>query len=62
MFPKNVSQRSYTAHQNYVGHKKHVVVTKKSYVTPQKETHIDWIYLMLHRKEIHVDQKSSCCI
>ena len=38
---KNISQRSYVAHQNYGSHKRICCGNKKKYVTPKKETHSD---------------------
>ena len=40
-----------------MSHKKHVVATKKSYLTPKRDTHVDKIYLVLHRKGIQFDKK-----
>ena len=36
---KNISYKSWVAHQNYVDHKKYVLET--NYVTLKKETHVD---------------------
>ena len=38
---KNVSHRSYVAHQNYVSHKRICCGNKKNCVTPKKEGHVD---------------------
>ena len=43
-----------------MSHKKYVVATKKSYLTPKRETHVDKIYLVLHRKGIQFDKKQCC--
>ena len=40
-----------------MSHKKYVVATKKSYLTSKTETHVDKIYLVLHRKGIQFDKK-----
>ena len=41
---------------------KNMLWQQKKLCETKKETHIDYICLVLHRKEIHVDKKSSCCI
>ena len=56
---KNISYRSYAAHQNYVSHRKISYGNKKQIVTSKSETHLTKC-LVLHRKGIHVGKNCSC--
>ena len=58
---KNISDRSYAAHQNYVSHRKISYGNKKQIVTSKSETHLTKC-LVLHRKGIHVGKNCSCDI
>ena len=47
---KNISHKNYVPHVNYVEHKKLCCDSKINCVTPKRESPVDLIYLLWHKK------------